>query len=114
MKLKDEERWFKYVEVNQDEYSKACVTVARRVMEILDERTEELTYGYYPDLNTAHGIICQADDDTNAGGITGFMASAVAQIVFECHERGEEFKESYNGKEKSNGVVDTSILSINT
>jgi hypothetical protein len=95
IKLKDEEKWNVYVNVNKDAYGGCCVNVARRVMEILDEDETPLRVGYHPDIHTAHGIICKADDEISAGGITGFMAGAVARMVFECHKRGEEFMASY-------------------
>ena len=60
--------------------------VARRVMEILDEGKEF----------DCHSIIIKADKETEAGGITGFMAGAVASMVSQCHERGEEFRQQWN------------------
>ncbi len=95
MKLKDEKKWNSYVDKNTDPYGKCCVNVARRVMEILDSDHTPLHKGYYPDIHTAHGIICKADEDIKSGGITGFMASCVATMVSDCHERGTEFEESY-------------------
>jgi hypothetical protein len=94
-KLKDEEKWNTYVNVNKEPYGACCVNVARRVMEILDEDPTPLRMGYHPDIHTAHGIICKADKDIDAGGITGFMAGAVSRMVFDCHERGQEFYDSY-------------------
>lgn len=96
MPITNTEDWNKYVDVNDDAYSKCCVDVAKKVMEILDSEPEPLHTGYFPDLHTAHGIICKADDDIKAGGITGFMANCVAKMVKDCHSRGEEFWESYN------------------
>ena len=66
MNLKNEKEWKRCVKVNKDPYGKACVDVARRVMEILD-RNENFD---------THKIICQADEDIKAGGITGFMATS--------------------------------------
>ena len=112
MKLKDKKAWAEWEKNNQDPYGKACVNVARRVMEILDEGK---------DFDT-HQIICQADDDIKAGGITGFMAGMVAQMVSRCHERGEEFRRKWNGDNqigdegnKANekgGVLNPAILQI--
>ena len=39
-------------------------------------------------MTTPHGIICHCDD---VGGITGFMAGAVRNIVTLCHEKGWKF-----------------------
>lgn len=100
MKLKDKKQWEKYVSKNKDPYGGACVKVARRVMELLDKDSTPLKNGYYPDVHTAHGLICKADDDTNAGGLTGFMAGCVARMVFDCHERGREFRQSYENRMK--------------
>jgi hypothetical protein len=80
------ELWKTYEENNTGPYGKCCVDVARRVMEILDEEQPFDT----------HSIICQADDEIDAGGITGFMAGAVASMVSRCHSRGEEFRRLWN------------------
>jgi hypothetical protein len=96
MPIINKEKWNEYIEVNsKNGYSDCCVKVSERVMEILDEDDAPLHKGYYPDMQTAHGIICKADDDIDAGGITGFMAGAVAQMVKSCHSRGSEFWDSY-------------------
>lgn len=111
--LKD---WEKAVEVNKDPYGKACVDVARRVMEIMDEDLTPFHEGYHPDVHTTHGIICKADKDIDAGGITGFMAGCVASMVSACHSRGEEFRKAWNHdngiKEKNDkgGVFNPAIL----
>ena len=113
--MKNQEKWNSYVEKNNDPYGGACVKVAKRVMELLDEDKTPLHNGYHPDIHTAHGLICKADDDTNAGGITGFMAGCVAQMVTECHERGDEFRKSHNGEEYTGeGVVNHALLTIET
>ena len=112
--FKNEELWKSYEAKNTDSYGKCCVDVARRVMEILDEDLTPLRNGYHPDIHTPHGIICKADDDIDAGGITGFMAGCVAQMVSACHVRGEEFRIIHNGEHKGDGVVNHAILTINT
>lgn len=115
MKLKNENYWNECVKKNKDPYGKCCVDVARRVMELLDEDKTPLHNGYHPDIHTAHGLICKADHDINAGGITGFMAGCVAEMVTKCHERGEEFRKSHNGDEyKGDGVVNHALLTIET
>ena len=98
MPIINQENWEKYVNANKDSYGGCCVDVARKVMEMLDDDPTPLKNGYYPDLATAHGIICKADDDIKAGGITGFMASAVVSMVYYCHSRGEEFVKSYRNQ----------------
>lgn len=112
--MKNQEKWNSYVEKNKDHYGGACVKVAEGVMKLLDNDPTPLHNGYHPDIHTAHGLICKADDDTNAGGITGFMAGCVAQMIFECHERGQEFRDSFNGEEKSEGVINPAIIYIST
>ncbi len=112
MDLKDEKEWKEYVDKNKDPYSKCCVDVARRIMEILDKGE---------DFDT-HKIICQADDEIKAGGITGFMAGCVAQMVSECHIRGEEFRKKWNTDNqrqdegdkanKGKGVLNPALLNI--
>ena len=111
--MKNQEKWNSYVEKNKDPYGGACVKVAKRVMELLDEDKTPLHNGYHPDRYTAHGLICKADNDTKAGGITGFMAGCVAQMVTDCHERGDEFRKSHNGeKYKGEGVVNHALITI--
>jgi len=111
--MKHEEKWNEWVRNNKDPYGKACIDVARQVMKLMEEDTTPLHNGYYPDIHTAHGLICKADEDIKAGGITGFMAGCVAQMVTECHERGEEFRKSHNGEEYTgDGVVNHAILTI--
>ncbi len=112
MKLKDEKYWNECVKINKkDPYSKCCVDVARRVMELLEEDKTPLHNGYYPDIHTAHGLICKADEDIQAGGITGFMGGCVAEMVFRSHERGEEFRRSHNEEEyKGKGVQNHALI----
>lgn len=118
MNLKNKELWNEYVSLNTDPYGKCCVDVARRVMELLDENPEPLRHGYHPNLDTPHGLICKADDDVGAGGITGFMAGAVAAMVSACHERGEEFRAAWNkpmmrdGEQDGGGVKNPALLVV--
>lgn len=86
MPITDKEKWQSWVDNNKDSYGKACVDVAREVMNILDEDKP-----FDP-----HRIICDADNKIDAGGITGFMAGCVAQMVSQCHSRGEEFRRAWN------------------
>lgn len=109
MPIVNEKDWNEWVEKNDDPYGKACVDVAREVMRLLDE-------GHEID---AHKLICKADDNINAGGITGFMAGCVASMVSRCHSRGEEFRKVWNGdvgkltgQENSEGVLNPAILNI--
>ena len=79
--------WNDWVKNNKDPYGKCYVDVARRVMEILDEEEGEFE---------PNALIARADKETNAGGITGFMAGCVAAMVAQCHSRGEEFRKKWN------------------
>ena len=114
--MKNQEAWDKHVSGNDDPYGKACVDVAREVMNMLDEEdAPPLVNGYAKDNTTAFGLICLADEKAKAGGITGFMAGCVAQMVVQCHERGEEFRKSHNGEEyQGEGVVNHAILTISS
>lgn len=87
MAIVDQTAWLSCVNANRDAYGKCCVDVARRVMLILDEEPGEID---------CHSLICRADVDTNAGGITGFMAGCVAEMVSKVHSRGEEFRRKWN------------------
>lgn len=114
--ITDQKSWDEWVKNNNDPYGKCCVDVARRVMELLDEDLTPLKDGYNPEPNTPHTLICEADNDIKAGGITGFMAGCVAQMVSKCHSRGEEFRKIWNApykvKEDNGGVVNPAILNI--
>lgn len=113
MPISNTEAWDSWVTKNKDDYGKACVDVARKVMELLDDREG--------DFDT-HAIICEADDAIEAGGITGFMASCVASMVSKCHSRGEEFRRKWNGDNQigdegdkaneSGGVLNPALLCI--
>jgi hypothetical protein len=82
-------------------------------MQLLDADETPLHNGYHPDIHTAHGLICKADDGIKAGGITGFMADCVTQMVVHCHERGEEFRKSHNSEEyEGDGVVNHTIIEV--
>lgn len=103
----DQKGWDNTVKINADPYGKACVDVTRRVMEILDEA---------PGPFDCHDIICRADDNVKAGGITGFMAGCVASMIKQFHSRGDEFNKQWNkgyGVENSEGTVNPAIMTIN-
>lgn len=112
MPITKQDDWDSWVDANHDPYGRACVDVAREVMRLLDEREEFDT----------HKIICEADKNIEAGGITGFMAGCVAAMVSKCHSRGEEFRIKWNldnqigtEGEKSNegkGVLNPALLNI--
>ncbi len=87
MPIVDTEFWVKQVTANTDDYGGAVIKVARRVMELLDEEPGDFN---------CHEIICRADDEAGADGITGFMAGAAASIISRCHSRGEEFRRKWN------------------
>jgi len=112
--ITNQKAWDENVKINTDSYGKACVDVARQVMEILDEGKDF----------DCHKIICQAEDDIGGDGITGFMAGCVASMISQCHSRGEEFRKKWNidnqiqneGEKanKSGGVLNPAILTIET
>ena len=112
MKLKNKELWIEWVEKNTDPYGLCCVNVARRVMELLEDDSTPLHNGYHPDIHTPHGLICKADYDVKAGGITGFMAGCVAQMVSQVHERGEEFRRIWNGEYNGDGAVNPALITV--
>lgn len=103
----DKARWQSWGKNNKDPYGKACVDVAREVMRLLD--TQE-----YKEFDP-NEIVDVADDNIKAGGITGFQAGCVAQMVSQVHSRGKEFRKKWNksyGAEKSKGTVNPAILHI--
>jgi hypothetical protein len=114
MPITNPTEWDKWIETNQDDYGGACIQVARRAMEILDEE---------PDSKIdCRALICRADQESGAGGITGFMAGAVASMISRCHSRGEEFRRAWNltnqiGTEgeranESDGVLNPAIMTL--
>lgn len=117
MPITKQDDWDKWVNNNKEPYGKACVDVAREVMRMLDEKQDIDTIDTWK-------LICDADDSIKAGGITGFMAGCVAQMVSHCHSRGEEFRRKWNldnqiknEGEKANegkGVLNPAILNIST
>ena len=113
MPIIDQKTWNECVEKNTDPYGKCCVDVAREVMRQLD------VVGVF----NASDLISKADNDIKAGGITGFMAGCIAQIVSKCHSRGDEFRRSWNAPHCSSpeelnkiddkgGVINPAILTI--
>lgn len=108
--IQDQKLWDSWVEKNTDPYGGACVSVARGVMELLDKEDGDID---------SHDIICRADKNVKAGGITGAMAGAVASMVSQCHSRGEEFRKQWNGdhgvkpENDKGGVVNPAVITIN-
>ena len=90
----------KYVEMNNDPYSKAVVVAGEAVGELLTqgktpEEAEKGLYGY---------------------GLTGFMAGAAISGVVKFHPRGDEMKTWWNrnikGTPDENGTNNPAILTI--
>lgn len=105
MPIINQSDWDDWVAKNTDPYGKCCVGVAREVMRLLDEQSE-----FEPDK-----LITEADRIVDGGGITGFMAGCVAQMVARCHSRGEEFRDKWNksyGSDSKTGVVNPAIINI--
>jgi len=103
----DKARWESWEKANKDPYGKAVVNVAREVMRMLD--MEE-----YKDFDP-NEIIDVADENIKAGGITGFQAGCVAQMISQVHSRGREFRKKWNksyGAEKAKGTINPAILHI--
>ena len=89
MPISDEANWKKWKDSNQDAYGGACVAVANRVMELIDND---------PGNFDARKLVQRADRDTDGGGITLAMAGAVASMVSQCHSRGGEFRRKWDEK----------------
>ena len=84
----NERKWNSYVKKNKEPYGKCCVDVARKTMELLDDDNHK---DFDPDQ-----IIIEGEKLAGEEGITGFMAGCIAQMIKECHSRGEEFKKKWN------------------
>jgi hypothetical protein len=121
MPISNETLWNEYVDKNKDPYGKCCVDVAFEAMKLLDEVNLPIESDSKKEFS-AFNIIIKADKNAKAGGITGFMAGAVASMVSQCHSRGEEFKIAWNishgvKEEKQfiknkQGVVNPAILEV--
>jgi len=80
--------WDHQVKINDDPYGGACIKIAEKVMEYLDNE---------PGGFDARALICRADTELDYG-ITMFMACAAANLVSKVHSRGEEFRLRWNGE----------------
>ncbi len=118
MPITNQEKWDECVRINTDPYGGACVAVAREAMRMLDEGFELKGH------DDTHKLICDADDASKAGGITGFMAGAAASMISSYHSRGEEFRKLWNTRHQINdegdkanesgSVLNPALLSIET
>jgi hypothetical protein len=93
--------WQDYVEKNQDSYGFGCIEVASKLGKNLDD-------GMTP---------AEAEKAAVKGsGITGFMMGAVAQMIWQMHPRGEEFKKYFNGEfgadPDADGIVNPAIMTV--
>lgn len=109
MPVTNHERWDNEVSINKDPYGKAAVDVAREIMRLLDLPENEKF--------EANDLVTKADHAIETGGgITGFQAGCIAQIVVQCHSRGEEFRGSWNkqydDKPHPEGVFNPAVLTI--
>ena len=115
MPISDTEKWKKLKDSNTDGYGGACVLVAERVMQLLDNDPG--------DFDASKLVRC-ADKDVDfvVGGITVLMAGTVAAMVTECHSRGDEFRRKWNCEtqiadegdraNESGGVLNPALLNI--
>lgn len=102
MKIKEglESDYKKYVQINEDPYSAACVKAGERVGALLDE-------GKSAD-DALEGL--KGDD------LSGAMAGAAIAGVVNFHPRGDELKVAWNkdcgGTGEEKGTIDPSIITI--
>jgi hypothetical protein len=100
--------WEECVAANQEPYGKCCVDIARACMEILDKG----------EPFTASKLISEGELAIGESGITGFMAGCIAQMISECHSRGDEFRKDWNapyvkeGQPDNGGTVNPAIVTI--
>lgn len=99
MPIENKESWEKMVEENKEnDRNRTTNNVAIEVMRLLDEEKEF----------DIHEIICRADKNIKAGGITRHMAYTVTQILFRYHSRREEIKkqgDALGKRYKDSGVT---------
>jgi len=92
--------------IDADPYAKAILDVARKTMEIIDKEPQQEI--------DANELIRQADKELDEG-ITGNMAGYIAVLVSKYHERGDEFKKSWNkhwGNETAKGIINPAIITL--
>lgn len=93
---------------NQDEYGKPCVDVARRAMELLDDRPGDIQ---------AIKLVLDAMREIDES-LSGFQTGVVASVISECDSRGEEFKTAWNKEESGDptedGVNNPALMTIDT
>ena len=111
VKEKLQKEWQACWDKNQkDNYSKAAITVCKRVLELVSE------LDISQPIN-AKDLIIQANRELN-GEITGAMAGLIANTVSRFSPRGKEFKKSWNCaygvQEKESGVVNPAIVTVYT
>lgn len=118
MKIKNQEAWDKYVEVNSsDPYSKCCVDYA---LAWADEMEAAMAGG--ATVNDCAQVTSNEVDRRPGFGITGFMYGAAVAMLSRCWEHGEELRRWHNlgtqiGNEgekanESGGVLNPALLSI--
>lgn len=95
-----EEAYAKYVEINADDYSKACVDAGEAVGKMLDEgKTAE-----------------EALDGLKGHGLTGYMAAMAAKAVAHFHPRGEEVRVAWNKDyghgDLKEGIINPAIMNV--
>lgn len=117
MPIIKQEEWDKCVKINDDPYGGCVVNIARKVMEYLDAEPDKPIAQKWEEFGP-DTLISKADKETDAGGITGYMAGAAANIISQVHSRGDEFRKQWNAgygvsEDKANGgVVNPAIVTI--
>ena len=91
----NEKKWNSYVKKNKEPYGKCCVDVARKTMELLDDDNHKDFDSDEIIIEAEHKLM-EEKKIKETEGITGFMAGCIAQMIKECHSRGEEFKKKWN------------------
>ncbi len=95
-----EEKYAKYVKVNDDDYSKACVDAGEAVATLLDAgKTGE-----------------EALEGLKGNGLTGFMATMATKAVAHFHPRGDEVLRAWNkdwgAKDLEGGIVNPAVVNV--
>ena len=115
MPVTDVEALKRCEDANTDPYGKVCVDVARHAMDILDEREV---------LDNPHDLISEAQNRLPEAerGITGFQSGCIAEIISQCHSRGDEFRRAWNlcmqirdegeRANDSGGILNPALLNI--
>lgn len=106
MKLKNKEKWEKFVAINNDPYGSGVVRYAERWANMMEQEMENGK----PLIEIADATSHKADTE----GITGYMYGCAVSILSQVWEHGEELRKWHNKEYgyDGDGTVNPAIITI--